>query len=249
MHPFGEPVGFFAGDAEDGTSELAAHEDMDLVRRTLLGFNDGGQGFLRIYRPSPTAAFSPRDTTLANYAGAVDAVRELGFEPVERRAGGQLAVYDNNALVIDLVAPHAEPRLQVHERFERFADVIAVSLMSLGVDARVGGLAGEYCPGDHSVNGEGKIKLAGIAQRIGRRGFHIGAVLSVARSDRAKLAVASAYKVLGMSFDPSTFGAVSDLAPHASFDVMRKAVLGEITALYAASGHQAPHAPPQALSA
>ena len=57
MHPFGEPVGFFAGDAEDGTSELAAHEDMDLVRRTLLGLGDGGDGMLRIYRPVPTAAF------------------------------------------------------------------------------------------------------------------------------------------------------------------------------------------------
>jgi hypothetical protein len=33
------------------------------------------------------------------------------------------------------------------ERFERFASLIAAALGGLGVDARVGEVAGEYCPG------------------------------------------------------------------------------------------------------
>lgn len=224
MHPFGEPVALYSGDAEDDTSLLAAHEDMDLVRRTLLGFNDGGDGFIRIYRPRPTAAFSPRDTTMQHYVSAADAMRERGFEPVERRAGGQLAVYDGSAIVIDLVAPHAEPRLQVHERFEQFSSVIVDALASIGVDARTGALPGEYCPGDYSVNGAGRIKLAGIAQRIGRRGFHIGAVLSVTRSDQARDAVATAYRILGLQFEPATFGAIADMVPKPSFATIRNAL-------------------------
>lgn len=219
---FGGPVGLHSGDAEDGTSSTSVHEDMDLVRRTLLEFNEGGAGFLRIYRPGPTAAFSPRDTTLENYAMAADAMRAHGFEPVERRAGGQLAVYDSNALVVDLVAPHADPREHVIERFRLFSGALASALSSLGIDARVGGVEGEYCPGDYSVNAEGRVKLAGVAQRIARRGYHIGAVISVTESNAAKAAIRDAYQIMGIPFDPETFGDVSSLGLDIPISILRQ---------------------------
>ena len=184
--------------------------------------NGGGAGILRFYRPKPTAAFSPRDTTLDSYAAAAEAMRALGFAPVERRAGGQLAVYDSSALVIDLVAPHDEPRADVMERFKLFSAAIASALTGLGIDARVGAIEGEYCPGSYSVNGEGRIKLAGVAQRIGRCGYHLGAVISVTASDRAKAAVADAYRILGFPFAPTSFGAVSDFVPQSSFTSLRQ---------------------------
>ena len=214
---FGGPVQIFSASAGEGFPMTSAHADMDRVRRTLQGFNGGGAGFLRIYRPYPTAAFSPRDTTLENYAAAADAMRARGFEPVERRAGGQLAVYDSHALVVDLAAPHGEPRAEVQERFKLFSGVIAQAFISLGIDARVGAIGGEYCPGDYSVNGEGRIKLAGIAQRIARRGYHLGAVISVMPSGRAIAAATEAYRILGYSCDPATFGALAGLVPGLSF--------------------------------
>ena len=234
MRAFGNPVAFYAGDAEGGISAFPAHEDMDLVRRTLLGFNDGGAGFLRIYRPKATAAFSPRDTTLPSYQQAADAMLGLGFAPVERRAGGSLAVYDEAALVIDLVAPHADPRQHVLERFAQFSAAIAAVLARFGIDARVGGIDGEYCPGDYSINGAGRIKLVGVAQRIGRCGFHIGAVISVAASDAAGRAVGEAYRILGMPFDPATFGALADLSQDVDEATLRAelqaAILGPLAA-------------------
>lgn len=230
QYPFGGAVGFYVDDAEDGTSTRTAHEDMDLVRRTLVGLNGGGQGFLRLYRPRPTAAFSPRDTTLRHYGAAADAMTALGFEPVERRAGGQLAVYDDQALVIDLVAPHDQPRVHVLERFRRFSGAIASALGSLGVDARVGAVEGEYCPGDYSVNGAGRMKLAGVAQRIGRGGYHMGAVVSIVHSTRVKAAVARAYGTLGLPFEPATFGAVSDHVPDVDFKVVRSALRTSVSA-------------------
>ena len=195
---------------------------MERVRRALLGLNEGGLGFLRIYRPRPTAAFSPRDMTFSSYAAAADAMRALGFAPVERRAGGQLAVYDDNALVVDLVAPHSEPRADVLERFQQFSGAIASVFRGFGIDARVGAVDGEYCPGGYSVNGAGVIKLAGIAQRIARRGYHLGAVISVMPSGRARDAVAEAYRILGLPFNPTTFGALADVAPALSFAVLRQ---------------------------
>lgn len=217
---FGGPVTLRAGDAADLSSALTPEEDMELVRRALLGFNEGGAGFLRFCRPRPTAAFSPRDTTLPRYAEAAQAMRARGFAPVERRAGGSLAVYDENALVIDLVAPHPDPREHVIERFRLFSQAIASALVKLGADARAGAVPGEYCPGDYSVNAGGKIKLAGLAQRIGRNGYHVGAVISVLPSEAAKAAVEEAYLVLGMKFTIETFGALADLAPISTFGVL-----------------------------
>ena len=205
---FGGPVQLYSEVAES-----TPQQDMDLVRQTLARLDESRIGMLRLYRPRPTAAFSLRDTVMPRYDEAAVVMRTLGFEPVERRAGGQLAVYDENALVIDLVAPHDKPRIQIHERFKFFSSAIVSALSTMSIDARIGALSGEYCPGDYSVNGEGRIKLVGLAQRVVKSGYHLGAVISVTSSDRAKAAIEAAYDILGIAFDPNTFGALADLAP------------------------------------
>jgi hypothetical protein len=221
MHAFGGPVRFHAEDAADLTSSASASADAERVAGVLSALNGGGAGSLRFYRPKPTAAFAPRDTKTPTYREAAAAMRAMGFSPVERRTGGQLAVYDQHALVIDLVAPHDDPRQHVTERFTAFSAAIAEALMRFSVDARVGQVAGEYCPGAFSVNAQGGVKLAGVAQRIGRRGYHLGAVISVTPSAAAKQAVAEAYRILGFPFDPSTFGALSAFSPGASHLLLR----------------------------
>lgn len=125
MGPFGSPVKVCTGDAVDGFSVTSAEEDIDRVCRVLTIASEGRAGFLRIFRPCPTAAFAPRDTTLPKYRAAAEALRGMRFATVERRAGGQLAVYDAHALVIDLVAHHPEPRVDVVERFRLFSEAIA----------------------------------------------------------------------------------------------------------------------------
>jgi lipoate-protein ligase A len=225
MHPLGGQVQLFPGDQADGASATSPEEDMERVRQLLTILNDGGTGSLRIFRPRPTAAFSPRDTTLPRYQAAAETMRSMGFRPVERRAGGLLAVYDETALVIDLVSHHPEPRLDVIERYSLFSNAIVVALQGLSVDARVGSVPGEYCPGDYSINGEGRIKLVGVAQRIGRRSYHLGAVISVVRSAAVMNAVATAYRTLELAFDQASFGAVADLAPELSFTELRAALV------------------------
>ena len=222
------PVHIFRGDDEDGTSLATAAEDMDRVRQLLYSLNGGSEGSLRIFRPKPTAAFSPRDTTRAAYEKAAEAMRAFGYMPLERRAGGQLAIYDQSMLVIDLVAQHADPRNDVIERFRHFAEAIVASLRSFSIDARVGAIPGEYCPGSYSVNAGGRIKLAGIAQRTSRRGYHLGAVIGVASSRPAKEAVAEVYRILGYDFDPETFGAIGDLVSGLNFPAIREALLDAI---------------------
>jgi lipoate-protein ligase A len=133
--------------------------------------------------------------------------------------------------VIALVAPHPSPRRDVIARFRRFSDAIAAALRDLAIDARVGSVAGEYCPGDYSVNGGGRIKLAGVAQRIGRRGYHLGAVIAVQRSPLVMEAVAAAYHIYGFDFAPDSFGALADMDGNIAFPDVRTALLRAMPAL------------------
>ena len=119
----------------------------------------------------------------------------------------------------------------MHERFNLFAGAIVSALANLSIDARIGALPGEYCPGDASVNGGGRVKLAGMAQRIVKHGYHLGAVVSVLPSPRAKIAVAEAYNILGLPFETETFGCITDLAEGLSFDEAHDSVCKEIVNL------------------
>jgi lipoate-protein ligase A len=90
------------------------------------------------------------------------------------------------------------------------ADLIADALRGLGVDARVGEVPGEYCPGAYSVNARGAAKLAGIGQRMIRGGAHMGGVV-VASGDREVAEVlVPVYEALELDWDPSTSGSVAE---------------------------------------
>jgi octanoyl-[GcvH]:protein N-octanoyltransferase len=217
---FGAAVSGIGAWTVEHTVTTTPVEDMSRVRDLLTALHQDAAAVLRFYRPHPTAAFSPRDTSHAHYALVRERMRALGFMPAERGAGGQLAVYDETALVIDLVSPHPQPREHTRERFRHFSALIAGAFGSLGIDARVGAVEGEYCPGDYSVNAMGRIKLAGLAQRVVKHGYHMGAVLSVGSSARARDAVAEAYGLFGIPFDPASFGAVTDMVPHVPLPVV-----------------------------
>ena len=122
------------------------------------------QPALRCYRPRATVAFGRRDTFLAGFADATAAARRHGFTPVIRGAGGRAAAYDEGCLIFDEVMP--ADGTAIRERFADDADRQARGLQSLGVDARVGEVPGEYCPGEFSVNARGRVKLIGAAERI-----------------------------------------------------------------------------------
>lgn len=231
MSAFGGPAQLVSGEAADFLSPVTPEEDVERVRQALVDLGNTSQGCLRIYRARPTAAFAPRDLLMKTYPQTAEAMRSLGFMPVERRAGGQLAVYDESALVIDLVAPHPEPRLHVIERFAGFSGAIARALQTFGIDARTGAVPGEYCPGDYSVNAGGKVKIAGVAQRVNRLGYHLGAVISVEPSAPVLEAIMIAYRILGLPFEAPSFGTVTEVGGGIGFKHLREALHAELMSL------------------
>lgn len=187
---------------------------------------------LRIAHPGTTVAFAKRDAVAPGYARAVGAAREHGFEPTLRLAGGRAAVFHDGAMEIGHAVPDDEPRAGIHDRFRRSAERLAAALSTLGVDARVGEVAGEYCPGRYSVNARAASKLAGIGQRVVGGGSHTGVVLVVEGEERINEVLRPIYEALDLSWDPAVTGSVRAESPAASFDTVRDAIVTEYAREY-----------------
>ena len=171
---------------------------------------------LRLHTPGDVVAFSVLDRVRPGFSEAVDAARGAGFGAVLRLAGGRAAVFHGGTIAFAWCIADPEPRTAIRERFEETAAIIAEALASLGVDARVGEVAGEYCPGEHSVNARGRTKIMGVGQRIVRGSAHVGGVIVVTGSKRVRDALVPVYDAMGLEWDPATVGAVQDEVPGVS---------------------------------
>ena len=187
---------------------------------------------LRIAKPGTTVAFAKRDAVSPGYDAAVWAARERGFEATLRLAGGRAAVFHDDTMEIGHAVPEAEPRAGIHERFRLTAGRLARALVTLGVDARVGEVAGEYCPGRYSVNARGAVKLAGIGQRVVGGGSHTGVVLVVDGEERINAVLEPVYAALGLDWEPAASGSVRTEDPSATWECVADALVAEYAREY-----------------
>jgi len=187
---------------------------------------------LRIARPGTTVAFAKRDAVSPGYDAAVRAAREQGFDATLRLAGGRAAVFHDGTMEIGHAVPDAEPRAGIHGRFRQTAGRLARALVTLGVDARVGEVAGEYCPGRYSVNARGAAKLAGIGQRVVGGGSHTGVVLVVDGEERINAVLEPVYAALGLDWEPAASGSVRTEEPGATWERVADALVTEYASEY-----------------
>jgi octanoyl-[GcvH]:protein N-octanoyltransferase len=185
---------------------------------------------IRLHRTARILAFGRHDAAGPGFQAAVEAAREVGFEPVVRIAGGRAAVYHEGTLALSRAMPDARPAARTHARFEGLAETCAAALRRLGVDARVGEVPGEYCPGAWSVNARGRTKLVGIGQRIVAGGAHLGVVIVVRDSALVREALIPVYDALGLEWDPATAGSVEDELGDVELGAVEDAILAELAA-------------------
>jgi lipoate-protein ligase A len=173
-----------------------------------------GEGFspaaLRLYDPGDAVAFSLLDRVQPGFAEAVAEARARGFDALLRLAGGRAAVFTRQTLGFAWCIPDPDPRARIGERFDEIAAAIAGALRRLGVDARVGAVPGEYCPGDYSVNARGERKLMGVGQRIVKGAAHVGGVLVLGASERIRDVLVPVYERMGFAWDPASVGSLED---------------------------------------
>jgi lipoate-protein ligase A len=198
---------------EDGNLPGGPAHDVELGRVLLRQGMDSAPQMVRIYVPEPTAAFSQRDTLRPGFRRAAETARGLGFVPVVRPQGGRLAAYHRGSVVIDHVMRESNAQAALRERFEQYAQLHLAVLVALGLDARIGELPGEYCPGEHSVNAGGVSKIVGSAQRVTRDGWLFSSIVQVTDSTSIRQMLIRVYEELGYELEPSTIGAVDDFVP------------------------------------
>jgi octanoyl-[GcvH]:protein N-octanoyltransferase len=101
------------------------------------------------------------------------------------------------------------------------------------VDARVGEVPGEYCPGAYSVNARGQTKLAGIGQRMIRGGAHMGGVVVASGGSEVARVLVPVYRALELDWDPATSGSVADeLGRDVDVGELEEALIAELAKRY-----------------
>jgi len=187
---------------------------------------------IRLARPGAMVAFGKQGVHEPGYREAVRAARAQGFEAVVRLAGGRAAVFHEETVALAWAIADRDALAHTHDRFREVADVLARALVRLGVDARVGEVAREYCPGDYSVNARGRAKLAGVGQRVIAGGGHVGGVIVAAGEERIRDVLVPVYAALALDWDPATAGSVAAELGGASFELVRNAIAAELGARY-----------------
>ncbi|MBW3666536.1 MAG: lipoate--protein ligase family protein [Actinobacteria bacterium] len=200
--------------------------DVAVSHSVLRAVSEGSlDGTFRLHVPAPVVAFGRADRVTSGYRDAVRAARAHGFSAVERLAGGRAAVFHERTLAFSWVTADPEPRAGITGRFELTAGLMTSAFRSLGIDARIGELSGEYCPGSWSVNVGGRVKVMGVGQRLVRGAAHVGGVVVVDGGDRIREVLIPVYRALGLDWDPRTAGSLADRSPGLDTGVVADAIV------------------------
>jgi lipoate-protein ligase A len=199
----------FSGPVGEAAMELAVSNA--LVRRASSG---GVTDVVRIYRPAePVLVFGRRDTRHPGFQAAVQAGRDAGFQPLVRAVGGRPVAYTSDAMVVDHVRHDLRATEDHQRRFAGFGIRYADALRELGIDARVGEVPGEYCPGAQSINARGAVKLVGTAQRVVQHAWLFSSLTVIGDDDRIRSLLTQVYAHLELPLDPATVGSLTTERP------------------------------------
>jgi len=186
----------------------------------------------RLARTAPTLSFGRLDAVLPGFPAAVAAAQARGFAPVHRLSGGRAAVWHEGTLAFGHAVAEDDPRAGTHARFAVLADLLAGALRDLGLDAHVGELPGEYCPGAYSIHLGGRIKVVGIAQRVTARAAYTEGMVVVGGGDRVRDVLVPVYAALGLDWDPATAGACDDERAGLGLDAVEAAIVARLAAAH-----------------
>jgi lipoate-protein ligase A len=196
----------------------------DLVERT-------GRPAVRAWTPPRQVAFGRRDASADGYDRARRAAVGGDYRPVERRVGGRAVAYTGATVAVVHGVPADGDRTDIQGRYERGTDRLRTALESVGAAVRPGEPSASFCPGDHSLQSDGKI--AGIAQRVQRAVALVGGCVVVAETDERDIAdvLEPVYDALGVAFDPASVGSVAGAGgpadPERVVDAIERTFVGD----------------------
>jgi lipoate-protein ligase A len=201
--------------------------DGEVTARLLDEVGESGEPAVRVWAPHRIVAFGRRDANDSGYDAAASAARERGFEPVTRSVGGRAVAYDGETtLAFARITPVADVRGGLDERYEALTVDVRRALRRLGVPAERGEPSDSFCPGQHSLQRDGK--LVGIAQRV-RADAAITSGVCIVRNHLELAGVLDAvYGALDAPFDPDSLGSVERAGGTSTTETVRATLETEL---------------------
>jgi lipoate-protein ligase A len=162
---------------------------------------------------------------LPGFQDAVGEAAAYGFEPVIRPAGGRMVALDQGWLILDVITPEPEKARSNRDVYLEFGEVLVGILLELGVDANLGSVTGEYCPGEYSINARGQVKIVGTAQRVQRGARLFSACIPISISHSVATLFERVNAELGLDWDRATLAGLENEVPNFSIDDLEERLI------------------------
>ena len=154
-----------------------------------------------------------RDTFRPGFIDAVRAAGEMDYPVLVRSSGGGATAADLGTFGFSIIRPadETERGRGISDRYDEAAAFVLGAFSLLGIEAEVGEVRDEFCPGDHSVrvgDREGGMKVVGIAQRITRRATSVGGIVLVEGEQALARVLVRVYDAMRLPFRPQGVGSL-----------------------------------------
>ena len=180
-----------------------------------------------------------RDTRRPGFDEAVRASNEEGYPVMVRGSGGGATAADTGTFGFSIVRPAGEEevRRSIHDRYDEAAALVLGAFSRLGVEAEVGEVREEFCPGDHSIRVGGwekGMKVVGIAQRITRRATSVGGIVLVHGEEDLARVLEKVYRAMDLPFRTGSVGSLRQAGIESGVEEVVEAFAAEAEARYGA---------------
>lgn len=183
-------------------------DDREVTRRLARMSEQTGDPTLRVWTPPRQIAFGRRDSSAEGYERAREIAVDHGYTPVERSVGGRAVPYTGTTVAFAVAVPIEDERSGIEARYRDATSSLFRAIETVGAAVSRGEPDRSFCPGEHSLQGSGKI--AGIAQRVRRESALVGGCVIISESDQRDVSavLAPVYAELGVPFDPASVGSI-----------------------------------------
>ncbi len=174
---------------------------------------------LQLGQPHKVVAFGKHDALTDGFTEAVSIAIAHRFDPTIRIAGGRAVVFHRGVVRFTWTVASPDPVAEMLDRFTIAGDRVVRALGSLDINASIGELDREYCPGRYSVHLLKGGKIMGCGQRLARNAAQVAGMVVVEDAAVVNDVLAPIYSVLGLDMDPLVTGAVTDAGVVGPVDV------------------------------
>lgn len=176
---------------------------------------------IMIYRPGKEVLFAGQDKNSSGFRQAVQATKDRGFLPVRRTAGGRAIAFHPECISFVWTSFPKSPLGDMDSRFKIMAEWIRDSLRAFSLEAEIGEVPGEYCPGQWSVHVNGQ-KVAGIGQRIAPPAAQVSAIVTLGNPELQNDVLEPVYRALDLPLRGEATGAAGLAADDFSREIVSR---------------------------